>query len=93
MPDICSRPGDIYCFQGGRGVLKTGILVSCLRFLIRPVTVLLAGFAGTVNPNYGLLAASSLVATLPPVLLILAIQRRLVPGPTGGQGNKKSRGA
>ena len=60
---------------------------------LRPVTVLLAGFAGTVNPNYGLLAASSLVATLPPVLLILAIQRRLVPGPTGGQGNKKSRGA
>lgn len=64
---------------------------------IRPVTVVLGDFianATSTSPYfYGIVAASSLIATILPVILILAFYRRILTGMSGGAIKNRQRGA
>lgn len=50
----------------------------------QPVTVVIPSFAGIFTINYGAQAAAAIVVTVPLVILVLILQRRIVSGLTAG---------
>lgn len=75
------------------GIVATAVvtfLASWAAFLIplvyansaatQPLTVLIPTFASKYSSNYGLQAAAGLLAVLPPVLLVIVLQRHLLSG-------------
>lgn len=55
-------------------------LVVTTRTQNMPISVGLATLGGDMNPNFAMLMAASLIATLPTLILFLALQRRVVQG-------------